>query len=199
MEYFTKKLYTREGYAKESFLREDQKALDIGCGGRKVPGAVGIDISKDSKADVIHDLGQFPWPFDDNTFDVIVASHFMEHVFDITKTMKEIYRIAKPGARIVMQVPYFRTPDAFCDPEHRNFFTMHTFDFDEFGNLFGKPGYTTYKFKKIGFWFGWPQKSKNPAVNLFKWFIFRYPDFYERYLSLIFPFECLTWELEAVK
>jgi hypothetical protein len=35
----------------------------MGCGNRKVAGAVGIDVSPDSQADIIHDLNSFPYPF----------------------------------------------------------------------------------------------------------------------------------------
>ena len=38
----------------------NMKILDFGCGKRKQKGATGIDISKDTDADVIHDLNVFP-------------------------------------------------------------------------------------------------------------------------------------------
>ena len=38
------------------------KILDLGCGKRKRKGTVGIDISKDTDADIIHDLNKFPYP-----------------------------------------------------------------------------------------------------------------------------------------
>ena len=39
--------------------------LDIGCGSAKFPGAVGLDISADTDADVVHDLDVFPYPIED--------------------------------------------------------------------------------------------------------------------------------------
>ena len=46
--------------------------LDLGCGNRKRPGTVGIDINPQTAADVVHDLNCFPYPFADSTFDHVV-------------------------------------------------------------------------------------------------------------------------------
>jgi len=36
-------------------------------------------------------------PFEENSFDVIIANHLMEHVNDDIKALQEIYRVMKPG------------------------------------------------------------------------------------------------------
>jgi hypothetical protein len=59
--------------------------------------------------------------------------------------------------------------------------------------------YTKKRFKKIGFWFGWPQLSKNLGVRLFKNFIEKHPGFYDSHLSLLFPVKIIIWELEVIK
>ena len=38
--------------------------LDLGCGSKKRPGAIGVDINAASGADVIHDLDVLPYPFE---------------------------------------------------------------------------------------------------------------------------------------
>lgn len=43
--------------------------------------------------------------FEDNTFDVIICNHVLEHVLDDRKAMSELYRILRPGGWAVMQVP----------------------------------------------------------------------------------------------
>lgn len=63
------------------------KILDVGCGVNKVEGAVGLDISPRSHADVIHDLNVVPYPFDDNEFDLVVANHVVEHVPDVWRSL----------------------------------------------------------------------------------------------------------------
>ncbi len=60
-----------------------KKILDVGCGQNKYPGAIGIDSNPRTKADVIHDLGNVPYPFQENEFDEIICRHVIEHVPDV--------------------------------------------------------------------------------------------------------------------
>jgi SAM-dependent methyltransferase len=43
--------------------------------------------------------------FPDNSFDVVICCHVIEHVDDDDKAMREIYRVLKPGGFAVLQVP----------------------------------------------------------------------------------------------
>jgi len=194
----TPKIYTPHGFVKENIF-PGKKVLDVGCGQRKLPGSVGIDIVEDSAADVIHDISQIPWPFEDNTFDVILIQHTLEHADDVLETLGEMHRIAKPGAHIIIQVPYFRSVDAFVDPTHAHFFTSHSLDYFFTDTKLSEYRYISFRFKKLGFWYGWPHHSKNPARELVKVLASKYPNFYDQYLSLLFPVKCLTWEIEVVK
>nr|WP_299385239.1 class I SAM-dependent methyltransferase [Allomuricauda sp.] len=53
----------------------------------------------DVKADIC-DL-----PFKDNSFDVILCNHVLEHIPDDTKAMTELYRVLKPGGWGIFQIP----------------------------------------------------------------------------------------------
>ena len=90
--------------------------LDLGCGKRKQKGAIGIDISKDTDADVIHDLNVFPYPFTDNEFDYVYADNVIEHLDNVVKVLEELHRISKNGATIKIIVPFFRSHYAFINP-----------------------------------------------------------------------------------
>lgn len=79
--------------------------------------------------DLVHDARVFPWPIEDDAFDVVSSSHFLEHLPDLVRTMEEIHRILKPGGRLEVVVPYYRWEGAFRDPTHVRFFTEHTFDY----------------------------------------------------------------------
>lgn len=196
--FWTQKIYTKNGFQKENMLGE-ARALDIGCGGRKLPGSVGIDILELPGVDVVHDLSQFPWPFEDSSFDLVFASHFLEHTHDVIKTLEEIHRILAPGGRAVLQVPYFRCIDAVVDPTHTHFFASQSLDYVVEGTPQARYQYSRAHFNKVGFWYGWPHPSNNPLKQALKRFIASHPIFYDQYLSIVLPSECLTWELEAVK
>jgi SAM-dependent methyltransferase len=53
----------------------------------------------DVKADICN------LPFNDNSFDVILCNHVLEHIPDDTKAMQELYRILKPNGWGVFQIP----------------------------------------------------------------------------------------------
>jgi predicted SAM-dependent methyltransferase len=53
----------------------------------------------DVKADIC-DL-----PFEDNTYDVILCNHVLEHIPDDTKAMQELYRVLKPNGIAILQIP----------------------------------------------------------------------------------------------
>lgn len=44
--------------------------------------------------------------FSDNSFDVVIGNHIMEHIPNDAKALSEIYRVLKPGGRAILQVPY---------------------------------------------------------------------------------------------
>lgn len=47
--------------------------------------------------------------FNDDYFDAVIANHILEHIPDDRKAMKEIYRVMKPAAMAILQVPYSET------------------------------------------------------------------------------------------
>ena len=53
----------------------------------------------DVKADICN------LPFADNTYDVILCNHVLEHIPDDTKAMQELHRIMKPGGWGIIQIP----------------------------------------------------------------------------------------------
>jgi len=59
---------------------KDQIILDIGCGQKKIEGAIGIDFSPYSVADIVLDLNKEKLPFEDSSVDFIYTSHALEHL-----------------------------------------------------------------------------------------------------------------------
>src|SRR5690606_17143940 len=53
----------------------------------------------DVKADICN------LPFDDNSYDLILCNHVLEHIPDDTKAMQELYRVMKVGGMGIFQIP----------------------------------------------------------------------------------------------
>lgn len=107
--------------------------LDIGCGRKKIEGAVGIDFSSMSNADVIIDLNHERLPFDDNSVDFIFSSHTLEHLSldGFFHVMRESYRVLKAWVQFKIVAPYFTSSANFANPFHNNniCFNEHSFRF----------------------------------------------------------------------
>lgn len=71
--------------------------LDIGCGNRKTPNSIGVDIDPNSQADVIYNLNKFPYPFRDNQADKITCIEVIEHLDTPGLFLDELHRILKPN------------------------------------------------------------------------------------------------------
>ena len=91
------------------------KLLDVGCGTKPysslfdVDEYVGLDIDSESSrkrgvADFFYDGNLFP--FSNNEFDSILCNQVLEHVFNPDVFLREINRVMKPGAKMVLTVPF---------------------------------------------------------------------------------------------
>jgi predicted SAM-dependent methyltransferase len=94
--------------------------LNLGCGRKKLDGFNGVDISAKVEADIVHDLRQYPWPFEDESVDEILASHFIEHLNGIERMsfFNECWRIMKTGATMKCITPGAFTNRYYQDPTH---------------------------------------------------------------------------------
>lgn len=105
------------------------RRLNVGCGHDIRQGWLNLDVAPLPGVDLVHDLERFPWPFEDGAFDEIVLIHVLEHLSDTVKAMNELYRIAAPGGKVTIRVPYWNSPDSISDPTHKALFNEHTFEF----------------------------------------------------------------------
>ena len=121
--------------------------LHVGCGKNYKKGFVNLDLSKDVKADVYHNLNNYPYPFKDNTFDYIYADNVLEILDDIIKPLEELCRISKKDAIIEIIVPLAPTAHAFRDPTHKQFYTYRTFEY--FLKNAGLNYYSTARFRIV--------------------------------------------------
>jgi SAM-dependent methyltransferase len=106
-----------------------KRKLHLGCGTHLLEGYLNVDAGVIPGIDLVHDLREFPWPFDDEQFEEVIAVDVLEHLPDTIRTMEELYRITKPGSLVQIRVPYFNAWDAWFDPTHLKLFNENSFDF----------------------------------------------------------------------
>ena len=96
--------------------------LNLGCGFNKKDGFINVDCEAICQPDVLHNLEITPWPFQDNQFDFILASHCLEHLGETRATymaiIREMWRILKPGGTVHVLVPHPRHDNFLHDPTH---------------------------------------------------------------------------------
>lgn len=95
------------------------KKLNVGCGRDIRKEWVNLDSIKFEGIDVIHNLDKFPYPFEDNIFDEIWAQQIIEHLDHPQEFVKELWRISKPGAKVVIGTVHFSSPCVWGDITHK--------------------------------------------------------------------------------
>ena len=96
--------------------------LNLGCGHDYLFEWINVDFYDDSKCDVIHNLEEFPWPWEDNSVSEILIKHTLEHLGAdwkvYIKILQEMYRICKDDALIQVDVPSPWHWNYISDPSH---------------------------------------------------------------------------------
>jgi SAM-dependent methyltransferase len=127
------------------------KKLNLGCGEDKKDGYINVDWSPLPKPDVVHDLNVLPYPFTDNSIDLIEAFHVLEHLDKPFAIMKEFHRILKVGGVLHVKVPHFSR--GFTHAEHAHGFDV-TFPL-YFDKHFTKSGYYGVPLELISMKLSW--------------------------------------------
>ncbi|MFL6354228.1 MAG: class I SAM-dependent methyltransferase [Bryobacteraceae bacterium] len=172
--------------------------LDVGCGLNKQPGAIGLDRNPHARADVIANLDHFPFPFRDSAFREVRATHVIEHVADVIRTIEEFHRLLAPGGRVIIITPHYTDFSSFCDPTHR--WHLNSFSLRYFGQDHGGFGYYSgARFREISTRVNllafWRWLGFEFLVNHFR----RFRRFWEFYLCYLVRGKVIEWQLEAIK
>ena len=167
-------------------MQHTMRILNLGCGNNKGSDEIGVDIDPNSCADALCDLNCRPYPFKENSFEKVVSKQVFEHLDDIEAVLREICRISRKGARLIIEVPHFSCYLAYGDPTHKRAFSIFSFD-----KLAPRCGFKIVM-RRITF----HRALRRYKVNFFA---NRFPRAYERFWTFMFPAEHLHFELEVVK
>jgi len=115
--------------------------LNLGCGTSPQDGGfVNHDIiAHHDYVDVVHNLNEIPWPWEDEEFELVRAFSVFEHLEnDLITTLNECWRIVKVGGILNVKFPIIGNPHLSDDPTHRWSWTMDTLDFVDPSTKYGK-------------------------------------------------------------
>lgn len=119
--------------------------INLGAGEDAFEGWINVDMIDLPNIDVVHNLMNFPYPFEDNSADEIKAVDVIEHLppyigedHGVIKFLEECHRILKPGGVLYMQTPGWRAEFLWIDPTHVRGFDIQSMDFFDPTKHYGK-------------------------------------------------------------
>lgn len=150
----------------EKISKNDEMILDVGCGSawlaeemvKRNKKIVSLDISlintrkaldripSEDHAAVVADV--FNLPFGENTFDCVVASEIMEHLYDPLLFVQRLIRIVKPGGKLIVSTPYNEVIEYYlcihCNKPTPKNAHLHSFDEKKMNDIFKGSGASDY-------------------------------------------------------
>jgi len=136
---------------------KDGLVINLGAGNSPIPGAVNLDFPEWNAENYLIEITSrtrhhlqnpnraFPLPADagdilvacpDECVAGIHAYHFLEHVRDPRRMLREMQRVLKPGGVVNICVPHYSGSMAHHDLDHKN-----TYALDTWRNTFSTPYY----------------------------------------------------------
>ncbi len=120
-----------------------------------------LDMEKDTKPDIVHNLERLPWPMDSNTFDEVHAYEVLEHFGQqgdyqaFFAHFGELWRILKPNGLLFATCPAWDSLWAFGDPGHTRVISPGSLVFlqrKEYEKQLGKTPMSDYRRYLVGDW-----------------------------------------------
>ena len=127
----------------------------------------------------------FHLPFSNDSFDCVIASEIIEHVFDPEEFIKELFRVVKKGGDLTITTPYKEKIIYYlcihCNQKTPANAHIHSFDEKKLESLYSGKDLETFKYETFGnkfliflrsyvilkFFPFWVWKLKDKFFNLF--------------------------------
>ena len=157
----------------EDRIGPEEEVLEFGCGfgwnlaGLRCRRRVGYDIAVQLRSEVEATGAEFvpsTASLRDQSFDVVISHHSLEHVADPNGVLEELRRLLKPGGRLLLTVPWerqrrYRRYDP-AEPNHHLF----SWNPQTLGNLVATAGFADIKVRTRRY--GYDRRAALLAVRL---------------------------------
>lgn len=108
--------------------------FNLGCGDDYRPDWVNVDIHDDLQhsPDILYDIEEVPWPWEDDSAGVILMDNVLEHLHPSHRpaVIDECHRVLREGGKLIVRLPtrtgwditHFAVPSPFWPrhPRHRD-------------------------------------------------------------------------------
>ena len=134
--------------------------LYLGAGGKRLAGYAHADVESAEGIEVVHDLNSLPWPWRDDSVELIVAEDLVEHLaINLIQFCDEAWRVLMPDGELFIRTPHHRGDSSWIDPTHRWHLNEQAFEYldpeTNWGRLY--PQYTKRKWRILSLGVRGPQ------------------------------------------
>lgn len=134
--------------------------LYLGAGPKRLSGYLHVDLVDGTGIDIVHDLDVRPWPWTDDSVDLIVAEDVVEHLsIHLIDFCNEAWRVLRPGGELFVRTPHYAGESSWIDPTHRWHLHEQSFEYLDparhWGHLHGH--YTDRKWELVSLGVRGPQ------------------------------------------
>ena len=181
----------------KSIVKETVFNIELGCGPNKRNiNAIGIDLIDYDCVDIVGDVFEVLSQIPSGVVQNIYTYHFLEHINDIDKLIKEMHRVLGDDGKIFAVVPHFSNPFYYSDLTHKVAFGLYSFAYYSNSNFKRQvPSYQNgilFKQESVRLIFkSYPPRYFRHGFKKFFEFIFNLntyiKEFYEENLTYIFP------------
>jgi SAM-dependent methyltransferase len=170
------------------------RRLNLGCGQRKLPDCLNVDLLPAVEPDLVWNLDQRPYPLPRKHFEHIYAYDVVEHVESVQAFVEEAHALLAPGGILEITTPHFSCANSFTDPTHRHHLGYYSFDYFTAASQWSF--YSGVRFeivhRTLVFQMSLPGKLMSRFAN-------RHPQLYEQRLAWIWPAWFLVFKLRALE
>jgi SAM-dependent methyltransferase len=104
--------------------------LELGCGpAKRASDSIGVDIVDYPGVDIIGDVFAALERLPAGSVDCIYASHFFEHVEDLSGLLAACVRVLIPEGLLEVTVPHFSNPYFYSDYTHKRAFGLYSMSY----------------------------------------------------------------------